>query len=132
MNDLKDPFDGEEFVERLAWRATNGKFDIESFDSDLLHEAFESGIRDLKAIYDSHHLKCDRLEMICREEEKKHWIKVTEMMQKSKDSFASFELLDGRLDAVAAKVVYLGDQLEGVNTPRARAVEAQKLMVCQI
>ena len=26
------------------------------------------------------------------------------------------------------KVVHLGDQLEGVNTPRARAVEAQRLM----
>lgn len=29
---------------------------------------------------------------------------------------------------MATKVVHLGDQLEGVNTPRARAVEAQRLM----
>ena len=29
---------------------------------------------------------------------------------------------------MATKVLHLGDQLESVNTPRARAVEAQKLM----
>ena len=29
---------------------------------------------------------------------------------------------------MATKVVHLGDQLEGINTPRARAVEAQRLM----
>jgi recyclin-1 len=36
--------------------------------------------------------------------------------------------LDERINSVATKVVHLGDQLEGVNIPRARAVEAQKLM----
>nr|XP_027203629.1 exocyst complex component 5-like isoform X1 [Dermatophagoides pteronyssinus] len=120
----QDPFDGEEFIERLAWRATNGKFD----DVDLISEAFENGIKDLKAIYDTNQKKCERLEMICREEEKGHWIKVTELQQKCKDSLATFEKLDKRLDIVADKVVYLGEQLEGVNTPRMRAVEAQKLM----
>lgn len=94
----------------------------------MLHEAFENGIRDLKSIYDTNQKKCERLEMICREEEKKHWIKVAELQQKCKDSLASFEKLDKRLDIVADKVVYLGEQLEGVNTPRMRAVEAQKLM----
>ena len=29
---------------------------------------------------------------------------------------------------MATKVVHLGDQLEGVNTPRTRAAEAQMLM----
>lgn len=124
----QDPFDGEEFIERLAWRATNGKFDDEQFDPRILHEAFENGINDLKSIYDTNQKKCERLEMICREEEKKHWIKVAELQQKCKDSLTSFEKLDKRLDNVADKVVYLGEQLEGVNTPRTRAVEAQRLM----
>lgn len=39
-----------------------------------------------------------------------------------------FQTLDERISYVATKVVHLGDQLEGVNNPRARAVEAQKLM----
>ncbi len=40
----------------------------------------------------------------------------------------AFHELDARINNVATKVVYLGDQLENVNTPRSRAVEAQKLL----
>ena len=43
-------------------------------------------------------------------------------------SFSHFQGLDERINLVATKVVHLGDQLEGVNTPRARAYEAQRLM----
>lgn len=43
-------------------------------------------------------------------------------------SYGHFQALDERINFVATKVVHLGDQLEGVNTPRARAVEAQRLM----
>lgn len=43
-------------------------------------------------------------------------------------SYSHFQSLDERINLVATKVVHLGDQLEGVNTPRARAVEAQRLM----
>lgn len=43
-------------------------------------------------------------------------------------SYAHFQELDERINFVATKVVHLGDQLEGVNNPRARAVEAQRLM----
>lgn len=39
-----------------------------------------------------------------------------------------FQELDERINYVATKVIHLGDQLESVNTPRSRAVEAQKLM----
>lgn len=115
-------------MERLAWRATAGKFDPEGFDPELLHEAFENGIKDLKTIYEIHEKKCERLESVCKEEEKKHWMRVAELQERCKDSATSFQELDSSLDTVAARVVYLGDQLEGVNLPRSRAVEAQKLM----
>ena len=36
--------------------------------------------------------------------------------------------MDERINFVATKVVHLGDQLEGVNTPRERAAEAYRLM----
>lgn len=39
-----------------------------------------------------------------------------------------FHELDERINYVATKVIHLGDQLESVNTPRSRAVEALKLM----
>lgn len=43
-------------------------------------------------------------------------------------AFVHFQELDDRINSVATKVVHLGDQLEGVNTPRARDDEAQKLI----
>ena len=43
-------------------------------------------------------------------------------------AFAHFRDLDERINFVATKVVHLGDQLEGVNTPRERAAEAYRLM----
>lgn len=43
-------------------------------------------------------------------------------------AFSHFQDLADRINVVATKVVHLGDQLEGVNTPRARAVEAKRLM----
>lgn len=46
----------------------------------------------------------------------------------SQVAFQHFQELDEHISYVATKVCHLGDQLEGVNTPRQRAVEAQKLM----
>ncbi len=46
----------------------------------------------------------------------------------SQTAFLHFQELDDHINNVATKVVHLGDQLEGVNTPRARAEEAQKLI----
>ena len=66
--------------------------------------------------------------MVCKETEKKHWLKIAELQERCKKAISIFQELDGHLDGVATKVVYLGDQLEGVNTPRARAEEAQRLM----
>lgn len=43
-------------------------------------------------------------------------------------AFQHFQELDDHISYVATKVCHLGDQLEGVNTPRQRAVEAQRLM----
>lgn len=40
----------------------------------------------------------------------------------------SFYQLDEKINSVAVKVMHLGGQLETVNIPRSRAVEAQKLM----
>ena len=43
-------------------------------------------------------------------------------------AFGHFQALDERINFVSTKVVHLGDQLEGVNTPRARDAEAQQLI----
>ncbi|KAK3600903.1 hypothetical protein CHS0354_013280 [Potamilus streckersoni] len=126
----QDPFDTHEFVERLAWRTmgTKAKSSHTEFDPMLLHTAFEKMIQDLKDKNVQVQRKVEKLEEICKEEEKKHWQRVADLQKKNQTSYAGFQNLDERINLVATKVVHLGDQLEGVNTPRARAFEAQKLM----
>ena len=41
---------------------------------------------------------------------------------------STYKSLDEKINSVATKVIHLGDQLESVNTPRSRDVEALKLM----
>ncbi|ROT65736.1 Exocyst complex component 5, partial [Penaeus vannamei] len=53
---------------------------------------------------------------------------VAQLLDNNREAFQSFQDLDSHINSVATKVVHLGDQLESVNTPRSRAVEAQRLM----
>ncbi|XP_047475468.1 exocyst complex component 5-like [Penaeus chinensis] len=128
----QDPFDGEEFVERLAWRvsasiSSPGSTEI-GFNPDLLHDAFTQAIKDLQLLDERTAKKCERLEAAVREEEVKHWQNVAQLLDNNREAFQSFQDLDSHINSVATKVVHLGDQLESVNTPRSRAVEAQRLM----
>ncbi len=80
---LQDPFDPEEFVERLAWRTTGGvsRANVDDFDPMLLHDAFEKTIKDLKEMNVMIQRQVDRLEGVCKDEEKIHWQKVTELQK---------------------------------------------------
>ncbi|KAJ9578780.1 hypothetical protein L9F63_004988 [Diploptera punctata] len=131
MKELEqEPFDPEEFVERLAWRtvADSRGEGTGHFDPLLLHETFLQAIKDLQLLQERQQKKCERLEMMCREEENGHWQQISQLQDRNKASVSMFQELDERINYVATKVIHLGDQLESVNTPRARAVEAQKLM----
>lgn len=126
----QEPFSVHEFVERLAWKTmgATARNTPEEFDPVILHTAFEKMIRDLKEKNNQVQRKIDKLTTECKEEEKRHWNRVAELQKKNQSLYTGFQTLDERISHVATKVVYLGDQLEGVNTPRARAVEAQRLM----
>lgn len=125
----QDPFDGHEFIERLAWRATADKFDNpDKFDAKLLYDAFLYGLHELKAIKDNSQKRCDRLEEICKEEEKRHYKNVRDLKDRFRQSINNFHSMDTRLDTVANKVHHLGQQLEQINRPRSRAAEAYKLL----
>ncbi|XP_066993893.1 exocyst complex component 5 isoform X3 [Anabrus simplex] len=131
MKELEqEPFDPEEFVERMAWRTVGGTREegTGNFDPVLLHETFLQAIKDLQVLQERQQKKCERLEMICREEEVNHWHEVSQMQERNTVAVNMFHKLDERIKYVAIKVLHLGDQLESVNIPRARAVEAQKLM----
>lgn len=132
MKELEqDPFDPEEFVERLAWRTVNDSTKDGGktfFDPVIVHETFLQAIKDLQILQERQQKKCDKLETALKEEETRHMLEILELQERNKHSIDLFHQLDERINFVATKVLHLGDQLESVNTPRARAVEAQKLM----
>lgn len=76
---LQDPFDVDEFVERLAWRTTGGTRNVENFDPLCLHAAFEKTIRDLKEMNVSVMKQVEQLETECNDEEKAHWQRVAKL-----------------------------------------------------
>lgn len=94
LNDIfKDPFDPEEFVERLAWRTSSisskpgSKSGDSTFDPVRLHDSFVHAIRDLRILQDDTHRKCERLEMICGEEEKCYWQKIENLQDSNEVIF---------------------------------------------
>ncbi|CAB3383453.1 Hypothetical predicted protein [Cloeon dipterum] len=132
MKELEqEPFDADEFVERLAWRTvsvTRDEGDQQQFDPILLNDTFVQAIKDLQLLHERQQKKCEKLENECREEEAKHFQKISSLQEKNRSAVSTFQKLDERINSVATKVLHLGDQLESVNLPRSRAVEAQKLM----
>jgi len=125
-----DPFDVEEYVERLAWRTPGGgkKDGEKGFDPMKLHDEFIAHINELKVLDGKLQKKVKRLEEDTQREEQSHVAKVTELHKSNQTAFTHLQSLENRINYVATKVVHLGDQLEGVNTPRTHAAEALKLM----
>ena len=50
------------------------------------------------------------------------------LIERNRKTAATYKSLDEKINSVATKVIHLGDQLESVNIPRSRDVEALKLM----
>ncbi len=145
---MQEPYDPEEFVERLAWRTTGANAaapppsgggaaagaassasSAGEDDSALqLHDAFVEAIKELTVMHETQKKRCDALEQKVREEEQQHWRRVAGLLERNRAAAAVYKSLDERINSVATKVVHLGDQLESVNTPRARVVEALRLM----
>ncbi|KAK9497068.1 hypothetical protein O3M35_004447 [Rhynocoris fuscipes] len=123
----QDPFDNEEFVERLAWRTLDFS-NTSEFEPHLIHETFLQAIKDLQILQERQQKKCEKLEEICKDCEGTHWQEIASFQEKNKVAASLFQDLDERINFVAAKVIHLGDHLENINMPRSRSVEAHKLM----
>ncbi|XP_066143418.1 exocyst complex component 5 [Euwallacea fornicatus] len=132
MKELEqEPFDAEEFVERLAWRTiaeTKSDGDEGDLNPSLLHDSFVQAIKDLTLLEERQQKKSERLEAVVREDEAMFFQEIYTLLEQNKLSMDTFQELDGKINHVATKVLHLGDQLDSVNGPRARVVEAQKLM----
>uniref|UniRef100_A0A8C7YMB5 Exocyst complex component 5 n=1 Tax=Oryzias sinensis TaxID=183150 RepID=A0A8C7YMB5_9TELE len=127
---FEEPFDADEYIERLAWRTPGGgsKGGAEAFDPKRLLDEFKSHIEELKQLDEKIQRKVEKLEYQCHGEAKEFAHKVQDLQRSNQVAFQHFQELDEHISYVATKVCHLGDQLEGVNTPRQRAVEAQRLM----
>nr|XP_023030240.1 exocyst complex component 5 isoform X1 [Leptinotarsa decemlineata] len=128
---LLEPFNAEEFVERLAWRTiaeTKNDGEEEEFNPNLLHESFVQAIKDLTLLQDRQQKKCEKLEMAVREDEAMFFQEIYNLLEQNKQAIDTFQELDGKINHVATKVLHLGDQLDSVNGPRLRVVDAQRLM----
>lgn len=82
---FQNPFDPDEFVERLAWRSCGGiaRRTSEEFDPMLLYQAFERTISDLKDMSVRIQKNVAKLEEFCQDEEKTHWNKVSNLQRRN-------------------------------------------------
>lgn len=127
---FEDPFDPIEYVERLAWRTPGGgtKGGAQAFNPQLLYHEFVAHINELKILDSRIQHKADKLDVALQKESSVHKEKILDLQKSNQTAFTHFQALDDRINYVATKVVHLGDQLEGVNTPRSHAAEAHQLM----
>ncbi|CAG9539040.1 unnamed protein product [Cercopithifilaria johnstoni] len=126
VEDLEqEPFDAIDFVERLAWRLTGGKDDINVTD---LKTKFEEEIGNLQMLSDQFQSKISSLEQQCANDKREYLNVLHKLHEQNADSMDKLKQLDNTMQTVSTKVVHLGDQLESVHLPRARANEALQLM----
>jgi len=117
-----------EFIERLTWRTNNELQNSEDFHPVALHDTFIQTIKDLKILQEKQQSKCERLEESLRQEKESHAKKIAKLQERHQTAIDVFGQLDEKINSVAGKIMHLGEQLENVNTPRSRSVEAQKLL----
>uniref|UniRef100_A0A8B9LQU3 Exocyst complex component 5 n=1 Tax=Astyanax mexicanus TaxID=7994 RepID=A0A8B9LQU3_ASTMX len=80
---FNEPFDADEYIERLAWRTPGGgsKGGAEGFDPKKLLEEFENHIEELKQLDERIQRKVEKLEQQCHREAKEFAHKVQELQR---------------------------------------------------
>ncbi|KAI6214496.1 hypothetical protein M3Y94_00275400 [Aphelenchoides besseyi] len=121
----QDPFDATDFVERLAWRITQ---DTENFDVAYLKRKFEEEIGSLQNSIETWQMKVQRFEDVQSTAKHRYLDSLQRLHDRNNEAVDRLKQLDGTMQTISAKVVHLGDQLDSVHAPRARAFEALQLM----
>uniref|UniRef100_A0A3Q2ZMV2 Exocyst complex component 5 n=1 Tax=Kryptolebias marmoratus TaxID=37003 RepID=A0A3Q2ZMV2_KRYMA len=80
---FEEPFDADEYIERLAWRTPGGgsKGGAEAFDPKRLLEEFKNHIRELRQLDEKIQRKVERLEHQCHREAKEFAHKVQDLQK---------------------------------------------------
>lgn len=85
-------------------------------------------IKDLTLLGERQQRKCEKQEEDLKGIHLAHSKAIEQLQQRHRNSINGFHALDEKINAVAKKIIHLGVQLENVNTPRSRIVEAQILL----
>lgn len=94
----------------------------------MLHDTFTQTIQDLKILQERQQRKCERLEEVLKNEQSLFAKNIDGLQDRHQVSVNWFHQLDEKINSVAGKIIHLGEQLENVNTPRSRTVEALGLL----
>ncbi|XP_065320101.1 exocyst complex component 5-like isoform X1 [Gordionus sp. m RMFG-2023] len=130
LQDLEqENFKPEVLVEKLALKilgnSTTWRPDV--MHPEIMREAMYEVLEELNVLKVETNKKIDSLENETLEEEKKFIEMIIGAGKKHQNILHKYQDLDDRINFVANKVIHLGDQLESVNTPRLRLMEARKL-----
>ncbi|KAJ0173631.1 hypothetical protein K1T71_010780 [Dendrolimus kikuchii] len=125
----QDPFDPDEFVERMVRRSMQeSRLQDELFDPEMIHDIFTQAIQDLKVLQERQERKCTRLEQAVQEEEKLYGAKLAEIMDQHTHCVDVFSALDERMSRCGGRALDVGEKLGAARAPRARAAAARDLL----
>ncbi|CAF4911660.1 unnamed protein product [Pieris macdunnoughi] len=124
-----DPFDPDEFVERMVRRSMQEcRLKDDQFDPVMIHDIFTQAIQDLKVLQERQERKCARLEQGVQEEEKTYLAKLAEIMDQHTHCVSVFSALDERMSRCGGRALDVGEKLGAARAPRARAAAARDLL----
>lgn len=125
----QDPFDPDEFVERMVRRSMQeSRLQDDQFDPEMIHDIFTQAIQDLKVLQERQERKCARLEQSVQEEEKLYAAKLAEIMDQHTHCVGVFSALDERMSRCGGRALDVGEKLGAARAPRARAAAARDLL----
>ncbi|XP_022817885.1 exocyst complex component 5 [Spodoptera litura] len=125
----QDPFDPDEFVERMVRRSMQeSRLQDDQFDPEMIHDIFTQAIQDLKVLQERQERKCARLEQSVQEEEKLYGAKLAEIMDQHTHCVGVFSALDERMSRCGGRALDVGEKLGAARAPRARAAAARDLL----
>lgn len=137
MKDLEnESFNPVSFIEQIASRSTEKHYTNcnddaagkPKFDVVNLEIQFTNCMNNMKLLHSSHMKKCQTLKTDYAKTQETYVQNILHLQSRFNTCHDKLGDLDNKVNNVAMKIMHLGSQLESVNIPRLRAVEAHKLM----
>jgi hypothetical protein len=123
----QDPFNVDNLIENLTYKATDGRVGQHDFDPLILEEIFKKTIEDLKRINEKTKQNIEVLETDSQREMTSCKDKIGKLENLYQGSYGEMSELDKRISAVSATMSEMGSQLENLNKPRLNLYESHKI-----